>query len=459
MKRFLLPALVLIAASCFLVRPHLAPYPKGVVFPLEEAGRLTYDGEINRLMIRDGTRAYLTTDRGAVCCIDLAKQAVLWVYRTLAPIRRPPSLGHGHIYAFDENQVVYAMDPDGELVWKTELKETISSDISVSATSLHVGTQEGRLMTLDPGSGDIQWSFETGGALEAAPAAWEDSIVAGCTDGRIYVVSSQGKLRNSWEVGSPVRVTPLVDGNRILFGTDDQFIHCLDLMSGHRKWRIRSGGKVTAPPRADEKRAFFLTSNCVLYALDKHSGDILWWWITPSRSHYPPELGSGQVVLTSLSPFLCGLESRTGAEIGRFDAGGEIRSNPLWFDPFLLINLHDFSTGQGRLVYLRKQVRIELVASLPSPQPVGAEVTVTASALGFYLPAYEFSVQPEGGDKAVVQELSTREFWIWYPDKEGKYVISVKVNDEKETRETGIRFEIVKKQDQNRALQRQKGAA
>ncbi len=446
MRRFLLPAFALIAASCFLVRPRLAPYPKGVVFPLEEAGRLTYDGGINGLMIREGARAYLTTDRGAVCCVDLAKQAVLWKYRVLAPIRRPPALGHGHIYSCDENQVVYALDLEGELLWKTELKETISSDLSVSPTGLHVGTQEGRLLALDPGSGDIQWSIETGGALEAAPVAWGDTVVAGCTDGRFYVVSSQGKLRSSWEVGSPVRMTPLVDGNRIFFGTDDQFILCLDLTSGHRKWRIRSGGKVTALARSDEKRVFFLTSNCVLYALDKHSGDILWWWITPSRSHYPPELGSGQVMLTSLSPLLCGLESRTGAEIGRFDAGGEIRSNPIWFEPFLLINLYDFSTGQGRLLYLRKQVRIELAASQPSPQPVGTEITVTASALGFHLPAYEFSVQPEGGDKTVVQELSAREFWVWYPDKEGKYVVSVKVSDQKETRETGIRFEIVKKQ-------------
>jgi outer membrane protein assembly factor BamB len=446
MRRCLLPAIVFITASCFLVRPRVAPYPKGVVFPLEEAGRLTYDGEINRVMIRDGARAYFSTDKGAVCCVDIAKQAILWEYQASSPISRPPAFGHNHIYACDENQIIYALDLDGRLLWRTELKETISSDISVAPGSLHVGTQEGHLLALDPASGDIRWSFEAGSALEAAPVAWADAVVAGCTDGRLYLINSQGRLRSALVVGSPIRVAPLVDGNRVYLGTDDLFIYCLDLVSGHRKWRIKAGGKLTAPPRADQKRAFFLTSNCVLYALDKHGGDILWWWITPSRSPYLLELSSGQVMLTSLSPLLCGLENRTGAEIGRYDAAEEIRSNPLWFEPFLLVNLYDFSTGQGRLVYLRKQVRVELAASLPSPQSVGTEVTFTASPVGLHLPQYEFSVRPKDAEKTIVQPLSARKFWVWYPDKEGKYVINVKAADERETKEAEIPFEIVKKQ-------------
>jgi outer membrane protein assembly factor BamB len=446
MRRCLPLALVLIIASCSLIRPRVAPYPKGVIFPLEEASRLTYDGEINRVMVRDGTRAYFSTDKGTVCCVDLAQQTVLWEYSVSSPVSRPPALGQNHIYFCDDNQAIYALDPDGRLLWKTELEETISSDISFAAGSLHVGTQEGHLLALDPASGGIRWSFETGGALEAAAVAWTDTVVAASTDGRIYLVSAQGGLKRVVEIGSPVRVTPLVNGNRVYFGADDSFIYCLDLTNGDRKWRIKAGGKLTAPPQADQKRAFFLTSNCVLYALDKRGGSILWWWITPSRSPYRLELGSGQIVLTSLSPLLCGLENRTGAEIGKYDAGGEIRSNPLWFEPFLLLSLYDFSTDQGSLMYLRKQVKAGLAASLPSPQSVGTEVTFTASAVGFHLPQYEFSIRPEGGEKTVVQPLSPREFWVWYPDKEGKYVIGVKAGDERETKEAEIPFEIVKKQ-------------
>jgi hypothetical protein len=109
-----------------------------------------------------------------------------------------------------------------------------------------------------------------------------------------------------------------------------------------------------------------------------------------------------------------------------------------------LISLHDFALAKGILVFLQKEIKVDLVASPPSPVAVGTEVNFTASSVGFHLPRFEFYTRTNG-EQTVTQRDSAKNSWTWFPDKEGKYIAGVRVRDLKQTRETELPFEVIKK--------------
>jgi hypothetical protein len=140
-----------------------------------------------------------------------------------------------------------------------------------------------------------------------------------------------------------------------------------------------------------------------------------------------------------------GFNKKTGQKAGEYDAGSEVKSNALWQDPFLLINIYDFQKDNGSLVYLKKIVNVFPAASPASPQNVGAEVTLSATSMGLFRPKYEFYIK-EGENRTVLQKESDKSSYVWYLEKEGEYVIGVKASDEKGSAESEIAFSVKKPQ-------------
>jgi hypothetical protein len=148
-------------------------------------------------------------------------------------------------------------------------------------------------------------------------------------------------------------------------------------------------------------------------------------------------------VASSFSSLLVCFDIETGEEVGDYDEGQEIKSNPLWVAPYLMFNLHDSLKDEGKLVFLKKILNVSLRSSEESPQKVGAEIAFTVSAVGFYRQDYEFYLK-EGEEERIVQEKSERNSWTWLPEREGDYVVGVNVVDEKERMKAEVPFVIKK---------------
>ena len=444
MKKVLGLAAVILAVSCSIFRARIPPYPSGVVFPLVEAARVAYKGNIIRSARAAEGKIYLATDQGVLYCLDGVKKTVLWEFAAPSPFACAPLVESGRTYAWDRANVFYSLDGDGRMIWSKEIKETIAGEMVWHQGRVYLGTREGELLAFDSATKEISRLFKAGGALEAGPIFWDRAIILACADGKIYSLGPDGKLKTAVDVGSPVRVPPLADGDRLFFGTDDSHFHCHGLSDLKRKWRIRIGGRVMSAPKAAGGRIFFLASNNVLYALDR-KGNILWWRIIPARTSFDLEFSPGQIIVTSQSAVLIGLDRKTGEDIGRYDAGAEIRSSALWLDPDLLVNLYDYTEDKGNVVFLEKEVKAGLIASLESPQPADTEIAFTATSVGFFLPRFEFFLRRDGEDRTIVQKESRLSSWTWFPEKEGHYLIGVRASDERQSREAEISFEVAKK--------------
>jgi len=442
MRRLIVLTLILFfLSSCSIFREKPRPYPSGVFFPIARDGQVVYQGKVIDLVGRDGDRLYLSTNKGLVYCLDSVKRAILWKSEVSPSLMSPPSLGVQNLYVYDENGILYCLSKEGRLLWKKEVGDKITSRVAEARDTACFGTEKGIILALEPASGRELWRFQAQGAIRSTPVFTEGKIIFGCDDHELYLLSEKGILSGKIEVGGEIQASPLVVEKYLYFGSDDHYFYCFNLKKLKRKWKVKTGGRIFTPAVTDGKRILFLCWNNVLYCLNRRNGHILWWGMIPSRSYYHLEVSGGRVVVSSLSSVVTGFDIETGKKVGEFDARQELRSNPVWLNPYLLINIYDDQKEEGRLLFLRKIIGVSLKPSKNSPQKVGEEIAFAASARGFYLPQYEFYLK-KGDEEEIVQERSEKESWVWFPEKAGEYVIGVRVTDGKESASAEIPFKV-----------------
>lgn len=457
-KLIIILFLLLPLCFCSFFKSKKLPYPTGVVFPLAWDGEVSYKGEIIDLICRQREYLFLSTKKGFVYAIDGKKRKINWFFQADENLASPPYLGKDNIYVYDYSGTVYCLNRKGKLIWKKKIEEKITSGIKEYEGKVFLGTEKGVFFSLENKQGKKLWAFQVKEAIRSTPIVALGKIIFGCDDHHLYFLDFEGHLLDQFETGGAIQATALVDGSELYFGSNDQHFYCLDLKRNKMKWKIKMGCRLRTSPVTDKKRIFSLCWNGILYCLNKKNGTILWWKSVPARSSYRLTLIESRVVVTSLSNFLVSFDAKTGEKVGEFDASQTIQSNPVWLQSYLLINLYDYEKGEGRLVYLKKVVHVNLLPSKKSPRKTGKELIFTASDVGLFMPKYEFTryrlirvgfnptffILSVRWEEKVVQANSEKNTWEWFPETSGFYVVSVEVSDEKETLNAKIPFIIEK---------------
>ncbi len=457
-KAAILLWVILFCNSCSLFRAKIVPYPSGVIFPVVKDQEFSYEGEIISRIQKKDHFLYFSTRNGKVYCFDGQKKEMLWHFDISETLVCPPYLTESRIYICDDQNFLYCLGQDGKLRWKKELENKITSGIAEGAGHVYAGTEKGKLYSLSPESGQEIWQYQAGEAISSNLIIWRDMILFGCDDHSLYFVGSKGQLSGKYDIGGRTGETLTLDENLLFFGTEDRYLQCLNLNRQKTKWKVRSGGATFIPPVVAENRVLFLCWNSVLYCMNKKNGTILWWKSAPSRSYYRVEVIDKKVVVSSFSAELVCFDIQTGESKGTFDASQEIKSNPTWLAPFLVVNLYDPESDTGKLVFLKKEVKAILSSSKKSPQKQNEEITFTVKNTGFHLPKYEFFLTHYisakfypgifllfgKGNREIVQESSELPTWDWFPEEEGYYIVEVEVKDERENVQTKLPFLIQK---------------
>jgi outer membrane protein assembly factor BamB len=452
-------AILLVLCSCSLFRKKIPPYPSGIMFPVEEAHQILYEGEINNPMKKRGPLVFISTRAGILYCVDGSSQEIQWQVQISETLVSPPFLGDENIYVLDQENNLFCLTEEGKILWQRIIEAELTSRITEFRGNVCVGTSTGWFLAIDILKGERAWAFKAKDAIRSNPVVSDGTIIFGSDDHNLYVLSPLGNLIHKFNVGGKIGATLATDGDYVYLGSGDREILCLDLKKRKRKWKVRTGGELLVPPVFYEERGFFACMDNVLYCLDKKGGDILWWSVTPSRAFYHLMIVNEKIVVTSLSTLLMSFDVKTGEKTGEFQGAEEMRSNPMWCDPHMLVNRYDSESDLGTLLFFQKLVAVELSPSKISPQKVNEDIVVTATPYGFYLPEYEFFLTPmvkwplnpyffvllgKEEEKQLVQEKSEERAWEWFPEDPGIYGIGVKVTDERETAVTEILFSIQK---------------
>jgi outer membrane protein assembly factor BamB len=454
-------ALLIVLCSCSLFRKNIPPYPSGIMFPVEEAHQIQYEGEINNPMKKRGTLVFISTRAGILYCVEGSSQKIQWQVQLSKTLVSPPFLGVENIYVLDQDNSLFCLTKEGKILWERIIGEELTSRITEFGDNVCVGTASGWFLAIDILKGERTWVFKAEDAIRSNPVVSDGKIIFGSDDQNLYILSPAGNLIHKFPIGGKIGATLAAEGDYVYLGSGNREILCLDLKKRKRKWKVRTGGELLVPPIFYENRGYFACMDNVLYCLNKKGGDILWWSVIPSRAFYHLMIVHERIVVTSLSSLLMSFDVKTGEMIGKFQGADEMRSNPMWCDPYILVNRYDSESDQGTLLFFQKLIAVVLSPSKSSPQKINEDIVITAATSGFYLPEYEFSLTPlvkwplnpyffvllgKEEEKQVVQEKSEANMWEWFPDEEGIYSIEAIVTDEREKAETALPF-LIQKED------------
>jgi outer membrane protein assembly factor BamB len=236
--------------------------------------------------VKEGTVYAVDTGLGASTAeSDGIRNKLLWQKKMKKGILAEPVLA-GKFLLVTSLDGIYAFDTfnpndksSGNPVWGVSINGTVSTP-AVDSGMLFIGSEDRRLFGFDYGGSKLQkiWDYELSGACRMKPFVSQrgDYVAAATTDGFIYAVEKKtGAYKWNFVVKSPVIgniASGIISGSEhLFFGSDAGIFFCLD-SSGKRVWHFKAGGKIRTEPVVNNGLVWFGSADNSLYALDMITG-------------------------------------------------------------------------------------------------------------------------------------------------------------------------------------------
>jgi outer membrane protein assembly factor BamB len=139
----------------------------------------------------------------------------------------------------------------------------------------------------------------------------------------------------SYNTGSPVRSTVLINGSYTYFGNAAGEFYCLNKKTGQLKWKYQTGKAIHSSAISSGGRIFFSDNKQTVYALDEASGKLVWKFEMGVKKDYPwrydyyyssPVVKDGKLFIGGDDGFFYALNQQTGKLLWKFQCNGIVRS-------------------------------------------------------------------------------------------------------------------------------------
>lgn len=171
-----------------------------------------------------------------------------------------------------------------ELLWtyKSGDKDAmIKSTAAIVGDRVYVGSLNGELVCLDLHNGTRLWSYRSGEAagpnafipgFKTAPAVTGDAVYIGDEEGGLHAVDrATGKGRWKFEAGAEIANGVNVYDGRVLFGSHDNNLYCLNA-DGTKAWSYATEGQVYCSPAVVGQSTFVAGCDGHLRVIDVRTG-------------------------------------------------------------------------------------------------------------------------------------------------------------------------------------------
>lgn len=176
-------------------------------------------------------RAFLETAGAAAASAALARAAAQDAVP--APDEWPQFRGDPRLTG-----VARSPAPPLDVLWTHDAgPEGVDSSAAIAGGRVYLGTNGGRLLALDLGTGARQWAYETGEEVgESSPCVVGGVVYVGDRRGVVHAVgAADGRRRWTFATGAEVRASPVVSGGLVLVGSYDSRLRALDPATGEER--------------------------------------------------------------------------------------------------------------------------------------------------------------------------------------------------------------------------------
>jgi outer membrane protein assembly factor BamB len=236
----------------------------------------------------------------------------------------------------------------------------------------------------------LVWKFETGAAVESAPAVSRGVVYFGNDDGQLYAMGIRsGRQRWAFTTGGKILSALAVAEGAVYCRSDDGYLYAVDIQSGRERWRFKADGAAYSSPAVGGGMVYVAVEPGTVCALDGGSGRVIWKVTVesePQNAITSPGV-SGGVVYYSAGGNLYALDGTTGQHLWTSDQRVRgvlgtpavdhglvyVREGDNW--PFTKVSAVDAESGKRQ--WVSRMFSQDTTARYTSPAVGGGVVYVT----------------------------------------------------------------------------------
>ncbi len=264
------------------------------------------------------------------------KLDLIWRFKTNGPVKSSPAIVGGRVFVGSSDANVYSIDiKDGRKIWSYKTDAAVEASPCVIAGDVYVGSQGGFLYALDANTSSLKWKYKTGGEIPGA-ANWTTSpdgrllrIIVGSYDDKLHCVDATTG-REVWTYASEnyINGSPAIDVNKAVFGGCDAMIHIVGLDDGKMLGKIDGGSYIAASAAIDNGQVYCGNYGNIFFRADIGQGKVVWEFKQSEQPYFAsPAIGEKVVVVGSRDEHIYCLDRNNGGFIWKFRTLGAVDSS------------------------------------------------------------------------------------------------------------------------------------
>jgi outer membrane protein assembly factor BamB len=218
-----------------------------------------------------------------------------------------------------------------------------------------VGCYDNRLYCFEAETGELEWAYETSNYINGAPSTDGQRVVFGGCDELLHILSvSDGtKIGEVW-AGSYIPGSAALVGDKAYLGHYDSKLVCIDWRQKKIDWEYYDKDNPDAffsSPAVGKDRVLIGSRNDFLYCVDRKSGKKIWAFQTRDDIDSSPVIAGNKVVVGSLDGRLYVVDLNSGKELWSYEIGAPLFSCPAVDSGFIVIGSDDgriYAFGEKR---------------------------------------------------------------------------------------------------------------
>lgn len=318
---------------------------------------------------------------------------LLWTFKTGSEIISSPVIGFDCVYIGSTGGKVYAINiKDGGKVWEYDSADDIEAPPLLLDEFIYIGNLSGDFFALDAHTGSIRWKYQTEGPIYGS-ANWikktdgrELSILVGSHDNFMYCLNAvSGKQEWAYETSHYINGTPAVDGENIVFGGCDEKLHILSALDGKKEGEVDAGSYIPGSAALVENRAYVGHYGNQLICIDIENQKIAWEYGDKKKGDAffsSPAVNKEHVVIGSRDGYLHCVNRQSGRKIWTFRTRDEVDSSPVIAGNHVIVGSSDGRLYVVNLSDGKKEWSYEIGAAITGCPAVTAGLIVIGAQDG-----------------------------------------------------------------------------
>lgn len=268
----------------------------------------------------------------------------LWKFPTGEMVVSTAAIVDGRVYVASLSGQLFCLDlKTGNKIWSyrsiddpdpKSFAPGFKASPTVTADTIYLGDEDGVFHALHRETGKPKWApYKTGAEIVSSACLYKDKVLFGSHDNILYCLNStDGKLAWKFVTQGPVNCTPAIIGNRTFVTGCDEHLRVINIDNGTEETDIHLGTYLIASPAVVNETLYVGTYASEVVAVDWKSKKTLWAFKDKERDfpyHSCAAVTAESIIVGGRDKRLHCLERKTGKERWHFDTKGKVDSSPV----------------------------------------------------------------------------------------------------------------------------------